>query len=101
MKKLRNYKGVTYDPARNGWVTQGNWTHYFSAAAVITSLPFLDDDDHAELMRLRADPYESVPTLEDVVRNWVEDSRHFTRPFISDLCYRLRQAFPHIDGEGT
>jgi len=102
MRKLREYKGVTFDVRVEDRPFRYAGVWYESAAKIIATFPHIfTDEDHVELMYLKKDPYEPVPKLEDVVRDWVEDSRNFTRPFISDLCYRLRTAFPHIDGEGA
>jgi hypothetical protein len=72
MRKLREYRGVAYDPI-------GRWLYdylaYTSAASLIAENPHFTDDDHAELMRLKADPYEKVPRLEDVIESAYDEWR--------------------------
>jgi hypothetical protein len=100
MRKLRMYKGIYYYPDTGRWHYCG--ISYKSAANVITNLPFLSDDDHAPLMDLKKTPYEPVLTLGQVVHAWWErsDKGPFIRAAdIEDLCSRLRNAFPNIDGE--
>jgi hypothetical protein len=102
MRKLRSYKGVWYVPALGWWQYAG--AEYQSAASVIASAPSLTDDDHPELMRLKAEPYEKAPRLEDVVYGWLKEEiecRTGTFPPINHwrLIDRLRAAFPHIDQE--
>ena len=102
MKKLRNYKGVVYDPfIRYAFLYAGDW--YASAAKIITTFPQFTDADHAELMALKANPYAPTPTLRGVVEEWVS-STQFASVRVSDiesLCARLREAFPDIDEEGV
>jgi hypothetical protein len=105
MRKLRTYKGVTYNPEAQMWVTPHG--RRSSASSAIESFPKLNltDDDHAELMRLKAEPYEPVPRLEDVVYGWLKEEigcrTGGTFPPINHwrLIDRLRAAFPHIDQE--
>jgi hypothetical protein len=102
VRKLREYKGIKYLQSIGCFQHEGQ--SYKSAAYLVTHLPFLDDDDHAELMRLKAEPYEPVPRLEDVVYGWLKEEiecRTGTFPPINHwrLIDRLRAAFPHIDQE--
>jgi hypothetical protein len=103
MKKLRSYKGVWYAPVLGWWHYGG--AKYPSAASVITSVPYFTDNDHAELMRLMADPYEKVPRLEDVIESAYDEWRGgYSRAgywFKELIAKRIREAFPHIDGEGA
>jgi hypothetical protein len=106
MRKLRLYKGFAFNPVERMWNCRG--LRYGSAAEAIAS-PYhnLTDDDHDELMRLKADPYEPVPKLEDVVYGWLKEEIECriggTFPPINHwrLIDRLREAFPHIDQEGS
>ena len=103
MKKLREYKGVTYHSG--GWWANGYQYKGSRAASAIISYRSheLTDDDHPELMRLKAEPYEPVPRLEDVVYGWLREEIECriggALPPINHwrLIERLRAAFPHID----
>jgi hypothetical protein len=105
MRKLREYKRVAYNPERGRWLY--DYLTYTSATSLIAENPHFTDDDHAELMRLKADPYEPVPRLEDVVYGWLKEEIECrtggTFPPINHwrLIDRLRAAFPHIDQEGS
>ncbi len=101
MRKLRAYKGVWYGPDTQRWQCEGIMYRY--AANVITSLPFMSDDDHPELMRLKAEPYEPMPRLEDVIESAYEEWRGgYSRTGHKELiAWRIRQSFPHIDQEGS
>lgn len=101
MRKLREYKGIKYLQSIGCFQHEGQ--SYKSAAYLVTHLPFLDDNDHAELMRLKAEPYEPVPRLEEAVVN----ALHRTRPAhlmtveerAAIIADTLRAAFPHIGQE--
>jgi hypothetical protein len=100
MRKLRTYKGVWYVPALGWWQYAG--AEYQSAASVIESAPSLTDDDHAELMRLKAEPYEPVPRLEDVLHDAYAEwfgSSIASLALPQFIANRLRTVFPHIDQE--
>jgi len=101
MKKLREYKGVAFDPTKAVFLYEG--CHFGQAVDVIFHNSFLTDDDHAELMWLKADPYEPVPTLEDVIESAYDEWRGgYSRTGYKELiAKRIREAFPHIDGEGV
>ena len=105
MKKLRTYKGFVFDPAIMEW-RAGEWRYETAASAVESPYNRLSDYDHAELMRLKAEPYEPVPRLEDVVRNWTakQIEKGVSHLPLSSLNYielvrDIRTAFPHIDQE--
>jgi hypothetical protein len=126
MKKLREYKGVAYNPEIGRWLYDR--MTYLSAASLIAEDPHFTDDDHAELMRLKAEPYEpeSKVTLEDVVAQFWSLFEHqmgfrlrgsIEAEATRDLCKlirvhllverlrfnepedAIRTAFPHIDQE--
>lgn len=113
MRKLRTYKGVTYDLEYNAWRFQSPYGEKLcDSAARLISWPHADltDDDHAELMRLKAEPYEAEPkvTLEDVVARFWSLFEHqmgfrlrgsIEAEATRDLCKLIRTAFPHIDQE--
>ena len=107
MRKLRLYKGFAFNPVERMWNYKS--LRYGSAAEAIAS-PYhnLTDDDHPELMRLKAEPYEPMPRLEDVVRNWTakQIEKGVSLIPLSSLNYielvrDIRTAFPHIDQEGS
>jgi hypothetical protein len=100
-KNIRVYKGIIFDPTKKLWCSW-NSTHESAASAIAWPPNGLTDDDHAPLMDLKKTPYEPVLTLGQVVHAWWE--RSGKGPFIraadiEDLCSRLRNAFPNIDGE--
>jgi hypothetical protein len=100
MKKLREYKGIKY--LQTIGCFQYEKQSYRSAAYLVTHLPFLDDDDHAELMRLKAEPYEPVPRLEDVLHDAYAEwfgSGIASLALPQFIANRLRAVFPHIDQE--
>lgn len=103
MRKLRSYKGVWYGPERQRWKYEG--MTYASAAHVIINLPFLGDDDHAALMDLKANPYEPVKTLDEVVLHALHQTRNVYALTLEErakaITEILRTAFPHIDQEGS
>ena len=106
MRKLRMYKGVAFDVRVEDRPFRYARVWYESAAKVIATFPHsFTDDDHVELMRLKAEPYEPVPRLEDVVYGWLKEEIECrtggTFPPINHwrLIDRLRAAFPHIDQE--
>ena len=110
MRKLRTYKGVTFDVRVEDRPFCYARVWYESAAKVIATFPHsFTDDDHAALMDLKANPYEPTPTSREVVEEWLESSTQFASDGgyfirasdIESLCARLREAFPHIDGEGV
>ena len=99
-KKLREYKGVTYDDGKYRYCG----TYGISAASLIAVFPCtFSDDDHAELMRLKAEPYEPTPTLEEIVHGWLKEemecciSGSFPKIDPWRLIHHLRTAFPNID----
>ena len=94
MRKLREYKGIVFDPAKERWRSR-NWSYESAAEAIVSPYSRLTDDDHAALMDLKANPYEPTPTLDSVLQDWYI-SRSSS---LSDLRERLRAAFPHIDQE--
>lgn len=66
MRRLREYKGVTFKGGY--WLYEGR--EYRKAASVIADSSLLTDADHAALLALRDDPWETVETvkpLEDVL----------------------------------
>ena len=100
-RTLREYNGVTY---RDGLFHFG--TMKYKTAAFLIAENRLTDDDHAPLMDLKKEPYEPLPKLEDVVRQWEEwwnswipdqRSKAVRGVLANSLCSRLRAAFPHID----
>ena len=111
MRKLRTYKGVAFDPAKAVFLYEGcRFGHavdvIFHARYPACISSFRTDDDHAELMRLKAEPYEPMPRLEDVVRNWTakQIEKGVSLIPLSSLNYielvrDIRTAFPHIDQE--
>jgi hypothetical protein len=83
---------------------------YASAASLIAENPHtptsFTDDDPPELMRLKAEPYaEPMPRLEDVIESAYDEWRGgYSRAgywFKELIAKRIREAFPHIDGEGA
>ncbi len=106
MRKLRTYKGVTFDPAKAVFLYEGcRFGHavdvIFHARDPACISSFRTDDDHAELMRLKAEPYEDVQTLEEVIESaYVEWRVGFSGTGYRELiAKRIRQSFPHIDQE--
>lgn len=99
MKKLRSYKGVLYNPGGKRWVY--DYLTYPSAASLIADHTHFTDADHAELMRLKEEPYEKAPRLEDVIESAYEEWRGgYSRTGYKELiAWRIRQSFPHIDQE--
>lgn len=106
MRKLREYKGVVFDPAKAVFLYEG--CRFGQAVDVVVharypacSSSFHTDDDHAELMRLKAEPYEKAPRLEDVIESAYEEWRDgYPRTGYKELiAWRIRQSFPHIDQE--
>lgn len=99
MPKLREYKGIKYDPTSPyPWI--GLISVYKYAWEVCANERGFDDEDHAALLDLKKNPYEPNPTLEDVVNEWNE--AEWVRSYESDialgeLCTMLRTAFPQID----
>lgn len=103
MKKLRTYKGVAFDVRVEDRPFRYARVWYESAAKVIATFPHsFTDDDHAELMRLKAEPYEPVPRLEDVLHDAYAEwfgSSIASLALPQFIANRLRTAFPHIDQE--
>jgi len=104
MRKLRTYKGVAFDPAKAVFLYEG--CRFGQAVDVIFHSSSLTDDDHPELMRLKAESYEDVQTLEGVVRDWVASQIGKGVPLFPihrfdfmQLVRDIRAAFPHIDQE--
>jgi hypothetical protein len=84
-RRWRECKGVTY---RDGFWWYDHQQYPAVASLIWVNNAVFTDADHAALLALRDDPWE---TLEDVVREWLR-SHHFrveTEPF-ADLCTRLR-----------
>jgi hypothetical protein len=101
MKKLRVYKGIVFDPAKEMWYSARS-AHKSAASAVEWSYNGLSDDDHAALMDLKANPYEPAVTLEDVVKEALRSTRsvHLTvEEREMAIVGMIRTAFPHIDQE--
>jgi len=96
MKKLREYKGVTF--VGDKWRYK-HWV-YNRAYKVIEAFEFLDDDDHAALMYLKENPWEPTPTLEQVLlkawNNCPNDGFMHLH-----LAEAIRSAFPQIDAPLT
>jgi len=100
MKKLRPYKGVAYNPEIGRWLYDR--MTYLSAASLIAEDPHFTDDDHAELMDLKKNPYEPVPRLEDVLHDAYAEwfgSSIASLALPQFIANRLRAVFPHIDQE--
>ena len=101
MRKLRLYKGFAFNPVERMWNCRG--LRYGSAAeAIAEGLHNLTDYDHAELMRLKAEPYEPVPKLEDVLHDAYAEwfgSSIASLALPQFIANRLRAVFPHIDQE--
>lgn len=108
MRKLREYKGVTFKDGH--WRHSDGDSHSTAASLIVVNRQTLTDEDHAELMRLKAEPYEPVPkvTLEDVVARFWSLFEHqmgfrlrgsIEADATRDLCKLIRTAFPHIDQE--
>ena len=94
VRKLREYKGVTYDPMQGQYVNGGLWrfdgSDYETVALLIHQNDFdFTDADHAAIYALRDDPYKPVETVEDIVRDVV---RCGTMDFIDSYATRLRAA---------
>ena len=89
-RRLREYKGVTYQDGAFHY--SAHWSPRFSAIrACVDFICTADDADHAALLDIKANPYEPVETLEDVVREWLRSHsfRVENEPF-TDLCTRIR-----------
>ena len=103
MRKLRMYKGVAFDVRVEDRPFRYARVWYESAAKVIATFPHsFTDDDHPELMRLKAEPYEPTPRLEDVVKEALRNTRsvHLTvEERETAIVALIRTAFPHIDQE--
>jgi hypothetical protein len=107
MRKLRSYKGVAFDPAKAVFLYEG--FRFGQAVDVIVyarhracSSSVHTDDDHAEMMRLKAEPYEPAPRLEDVLDDAYAEwfgSSITSLALPQFIANRLRAAFPHIDQE--
>jgi len=101
MRKLREYKGVTYHSG--GWWANGYQYKGSRAASAIISYRSHDltDDDHPELMRLKEESYKKAPRLEDVIESAYDEWRGgYSRTGYKELiAWRIRQSFPHIDQE--
>jgi hypothetical protein len=101
MKKLRKYKGFVFDPVKRTWDC-GDLRYRSAAEAIAEGLHNLTDYDHAELMRLKAEPYEPVPKLEDVLHDAYAEwfgSSIASLALPQFIANRLRAVFPHIDQE--
>jgi hypothetical protein len=96
---------VTYDLEYNAWRFQSPYGDKLcDSAARLISWPHADltDDDHDELMRLKAEPYEPVPKLEDVLHDAYAEwfgSSIASLALPQFIANRLRAVFPHIDQE--
>jgi hypothetical protein len=77
-RRLREYKGVTYDATENyPWRYLGDG--FKSAAGVIHyRYGTFTDADHAAIYALKDDPYLPVETLEDVLRQCAETNGYHT-----------------------
>jgi hypothetical protein len=98
MNKLREYKGVTYRD--DVWWYEG--VGYDSAIHLLHLADWGSDADHAALMALKAEPYESKPFLESLLHNMIReiDSRkgdEATAFYVRDFAATFRYAFPQID----
>jgi hypothetical protein len=99
MRKPREYKGVTY---RCGfWYDHDGNCFSTAAALIVSNRDRFADADHTALMDLKVNPCEPVATLEDVVDDWWHYRYSTGKDAKVELCRRLREAFPHIDGEGA
>jgi hypothetical protein len=65
VRKLREYKGVTYD--------NGRWLREYSSCSSASSMCHywddLTDDDHAPLLALKADPFVPLPDVRALVKD--------------------------------
>lgn len=86
VRKLREYKGVTYAGGR--WWFKG--LSYDKAARVIAIVCSFTDADHAAIYALREQPYEPVETVEDVLREMCDYSRRLEN--VPKYAARLRAA---------
>jgi len=100
MNKLREYKGVRYNPLTKNWHTEGQ-TFESAAQAICLRARVgphaLTDDDHAALMELKANPYE-LPhqTLERILSDCLQSKMN-----VSVVAEVIRSAFPQIDAPLT
>jgi hypothetical protein len=107
-RALRRHKDWVYDPKMQVFRV---WEHIHgfrkAASAIHHSHTVLDDDDHAPLMALKADPYEPVVTLEDVVMKYLDHALEAGKGRVGGwvgtvklshtTATAIRTAFPHID----
>lgn len=106
MKKLRMYKGVTYNCGF--WYDRAGDCFSTAASVIVNNRDSFSDADHAPLMDLKKTPYEPTPKLEDVLESAYMEwnaSRNTGVTMFSNLfqftARRIRNAFPHIDEENA
>jgi hypothetical protein len=100
MNKLREYKGVRYNPLTKNWHTEGQ-TFESAAQAICLRARVgphaLTDDDHAALMDLKANPYEPpYQTLKRILSDGLK-----AKMTVSEMAEVIRVAFPQIDAPLT
>ena len=96
-RKLREYKGVTYEDGAFRVVLGGNKWAFQTVAALIAGFPnSFTDADHAPIYALKDDPYEPVETVEDVLHemyNALGASEIILPEYHEEVITRLRAAF--------
>ena len=98
VRKLREYKGIVYDPDHFAkdypWCAFGDgfrsvshllWSHGAQEAG-------LTDADHAAIYALKDDPWERIPSVEDVLLGIAERIRDGYAVEVEDAATRLRAA---------
>lgn len=93
-RKFRTHKDWYYNPDQKLFKHMSSPVIPQCTATGVCYHYLNDDDDHAALMNLKADPYEALPTLDEIIHKWWKTTNG-GGPY--GLSRRIREAFPHID----
>jgi hypothetical protein len=86
VRKLREYKGIVYDPGCEKW--RDGPVHFNRAVDAVACRHPLTDADHAAIYALKSDPYEPVETVEAVLAEVI--GKVLDRESVSKASYATR-----------
>lgn len=89
VRKLREYKGIVYDPGCKKW---RDGPVHFNRAVDVVVRRHLPIADHAAIYALRDDPWERILSVEDVLLGIVESVRDGYAVKVEDAAAYLRAA---------
>ncbi len=98
VRKLREYRGIVYDPGCEKW--RDGPVHFNRAVDAVACRHPLTDADHAAIYALRDDPYEPVETVNDILVDFARDLSTGRVVFHDTFVTRIRAAVAAEKAQG-